>query len=491
MIIALALRHLLVRPGRAALLLLGYALGVAVMIVLLSIGDAMLDQSRDVPLIGGGDLTALPHGIDIEAMRTGGLAGMFFGIDGARFVSRELLGGPRHRAMVDAVSPEVTQKLVEVRVHDTTWAVRAAGNIPSEAAAAGAGLRILSGRWVDDSADLEWIAPTREALYDGIDRFHRPPPDASDWAEWDYFNVVVSPAEWWYVTLLVGAENPSGSRGEILVTHRRPDGGYQRFQTITTDSIRIDTAHAALTVGSSSVSQHDGVYDVHGHAGAATFQFSLHPRPHHYFPPVELGHDSIPSGYAVAALAGTASGKFCTAGSCTVVVDRPAYHDHNWGEWRAATWEWGMGHGTSHDLLYGGIIVAEQPGAVPFFLLLDDSIGLEQTYRFRSVTRIGSHHAAGIEGVEAPDSLRILATRTGDSLVITIAVIDAVASRSAPAGKDRAFLQMRGRWRAHGTAAGAAVADSGSGFFETWVPLASAPTTRLKPASHDNGARDH
>ena len=38
-------------------LLVGYGLGVGVMIVLLSVGEAMLDQSRDVSLIGGGELT--------------------------------------------------------------------------------------------------------------------------------------------------------------------------------------------------------------------------------------------------------------------------------------------------------------------------------------------------------------------------------------------------------------------------------------------------
>ena len=49
MIRTLALRHLMVRKVRAAVLLLGFALGVAVMIVLLSVGEAMLAQSRDVP----------------------------------------------------------------------------------------------------------------------------------------------------------------------------------------------------------------------------------------------------------------------------------------------------------------------------------------------------------------------------------------------------------------------------------------------------------
>jgi len=44
----LAFRHLLVHRLRAVFLLLGFALGVGVMIVLLSVGQAMLDQSRDV-----------------------------------------------------------------------------------------------------------------------------------------------------------------------------------------------------------------------------------------------------------------------------------------------------------------------------------------------------------------------------------------------------------------------------------------------------------
>ena len=33
----------------------------------------MLDQSRDVSLVGGGEITVLPQGIDVEAMRTGGM----------------------------------------------------------------------------------------------------------------------------------------------------------------------------------------------------------------------------------------------------------------------------------------------------------------------------------------------------------------------------------------------------------------------------------
>ena len=53
-----------------------FSIGVGVMIVLLSVGEAMLEQSRDVSLVGGGEVTVLPQGIDVEAMRTGGLGGI-------------------------------------------------------------------------------------------------------------------------------------------------------------------------------------------------------------------------------------------------------------------------------------------------------------------------------------------------------------------------------------------------------------------------------
>src|SRR5215218_1630748 len=95
MIELLALRNLVLRPWRSAFLLFGYSLGVAVMIVLLSIGEALLMQARDEKLVGGGDVTILPEGIDVEVMKTGGLGGLFFSIDHARFIYRQLLASPR------------------------------------------------------------------------------------------------------------------------------------------------------------------------------------------------------------------------------------------------------------------------------------------------------------------------------------------------------------------------------------------------------------
>jgi hypothetical protein len=467
----LALRHLLVRPGRALVLLLGYALGVAVMIVLLSVGGAMLDQSRDASLIGGGELTALPSGVDVEAMRTGGLAGMFFGINGARFVTRELLGGTREAGMVVAVSPVLEQKFLTVHARDTTWTVRAGGELPSQASAAGARLQVTAGMWRDDRRDSLWRAPAAAALFHEIDHFHRPGAHDSSWAEWHYFNFVVNDQEWWYITLLVGGDlrgNDWG--GQVLLTHRTPGGAYQRYVTnVSRDLVRFDTTRADLTIGTSSITERDGKYLLSGGAGGATFDLTLTPSPHGYFPAVDLGSGETASGYVVPALVGTASGRFCVERQCRTVRDIAAYHDHNWGSWRAVTWEWGAGRGTSHALLYGGVIGSGSGGAVPFFLGLEDSLGLQQIYRFDAVQRIGERSVPGMPGIAAPESLRITAARLGDTLDVRVRITDVTSSRSMAAGPGRIFLQMRGAWRAKGTAARQAVTDSGTGFFETWV----------------------
>ncbi|MES2304680.1 MAG: hypothetical protein V4558_04205 [Gemmatimonadota bacterium] len=467
----LALRHLLVRPGRAAVLLLGFALGVAVMIVLLSVGDAMLEQSRDIALVGGGELTVLPEGVDVEALRTGGMTGMFFGVDRARFVTRQLLGGLRQRGLVREVSPVLEQKLLVVRTRDSSWTVRAGGELPGTARSVGAGATVLRGAWLDNRRDSNWRAPTAQALYDELDRFHLPAGHDSTWGEWHYFNVAASANEWWYVTYLVGGD-VAGARwgGQLLVTHRRPDGHYQRFVTAVPGSqVRFDTARADLAIGNHTVTQRDGVYRVEGGAGTASFAFTLTPRPLRYFPPVELRDDKLTSGYVVPGLVAEATGRFCDGGSCRELRDVPAYHDHNWGVWRDVTWEWGSGRGASHAILYGGVLRAgEDASGAPLFFTLVDSLGVRQVYRFERVERIGGHPIAGVPGLLAPDSLRLVATRKSDSVTVRVAIDDAAATQSGGLSIKRWFLQLRGRWWLTGRAAGQEVADSGSGFFEIW-----------------------
>jgi hypothetical protein len=480
MLLVLAFRHLLVRKGRSLVLLLGFALGVGVMIVLLSVGEAMLAQSRDVALVGGGEVTVLPEGIDVEAMRTGGVTGMFFGIYRARYLTRQFLGGPRERRAIASVAPAIENKLVYLRANGRTVVTRAGGEIPSRATAVGATLDLEDGHWADTPADLAWISPTPQQLYDELDHFHLPRVSDSTWAEWDYFNVVTGPGEWWYLTLLVGGEVPAGRwGGQLLVTHRRPDGRYERFtDPVPADRIELDTAAADLVLGANVVRQRMGIYQVSARGpGGLVIDFELRPSAGRYFPAAELRADPFVSGYVVPALSGRVDGRFCVGERCRSVSGAAGYHDHNWGVWRAVTWEWGVAHGTALDVLYGGVRTADSAaGSAPFFLAAVDSMGIRQVLRFREIRYEGVGPSVA-PGVRAPASFVLTAARDADTVRLDVGVEDALGSVSAAADFRRYFLQMRGRFTLAGRLAGETLSDSGRGFFETYVKPA-APRTR-------------
>jgi hypothetical protein len=460
MLLTLAFRHLWVRRLRSLFLLLGFSIGVGVMIVLLSVGEAMLDQSRDVSLVGGGQVTVLPQGIDVEAMRTGGLGGMFFGIDRARYLTRQVLGGPREAARVRTVSPAIEGKLLYLCSMSRPCrpkAVRAGGDVPSRARALGAGLDVRQGSWRDSPADSLWIAPTRQQLYDELDRFHIPRRADSTWAEWHYFNVTVSPREWWYLTYLVGGALPDGRwGGRILVTHRLPDGGYERFTAdAPSPAVMLDTTRADVRIGAGSVRQRDGMYTLTaraaGPSGPVRLELQLRPERNRYFPPVELREDDFLSGYVVPGLGAVASGVICVAGHCDRLTDARAYHDHNWGVWRDVTWEWGAARGATLSLLYGGVY---GPG--------------RHVRPFDHVAYDGSVPAEGAAGASAPARFSLSARRGADSVRLMVEVEHALATDRTASTFGRRFFQMRGRFVLRGRVAGVEVSDTGRGFFETY-----------------------
>jgi hypothetical protein len=488
-ITTLAFRHLLVRKRRSLFLLLGFSLGVGVMIVLLSVGEAMLEQSRDVSLVGGGEVTILPQGIDVEAMRTGGMSSMFFTIDRARFLVRQVLGGTRNAHLVRVVSPSLEGKLLYLRRGDRVFSVRAGGEIPSRAAAVGSGLTLLSGAWKDSPRDSVFVAPSVQQLYDDLDRFHFPNRPDSTWGEWHYFNLVTQPNEWWYLTYLVGGKLGSNQPadtgqwgGQILVTHRRPGGAYDRFQAQEpSPRIVLDTTRADLAIGNSSVRQRNGVYQLQGKAsgpaGEGRINVALTPTPNRYFPPVELRDDEFLSGYVVPGLAATASGTICVRTQCRRFRDVPAYHDHNWGVWRNVTWEWGAAQGNRLAVLYGGVYGPERDqsagaGSVrsPFFLAVVDSFGVKQVLRFDRIDYQGAVRLRGTDPLTSPRRFQLVATRERDSVRLNVEVQDALGTVMNASSLRRAFLQMRGRFTLSGRLLGETVSDSGMGFFETYVP---------------------
>ena len=406
---------------------------------------------------------------------------MFFGIDRARFLTRQILGGARQGRLVQAVSPVIEGKLLYLRRGNRTIAVRAGAEIPSRAQAVGSGLDVHSGRWNDSPPDSAYIAPTADQLYNELDRFHLPSRPDSTWGEWHYFNLVTAQDEWWHITYLVGGEVPTGKWGGQLLITRSRGGLHQRFGLQAPSSrVQFDTAGANLTIGGSSIRQHDGIYQlkarVPGKAGEVKIDVTLIPTPNRYFPPVELRDDELLSGYVVPALDASASGRICLAGRCDRFTGVPAYHDHNWGVWRDVTWEWGAGRGTRLNLLYGGIYGPEEERSFsgsrvtsPFFLTLVDSLGVKQVLRFNRIQYQGARAIAGSRRTTAPDRFTLVGTRESDTVRLEVGVGDVLATEMRASQFRRIFLQMRGRFTLAGRVAGETVADSGMGFFETYT----------------------
>jgi len=495
MITLLALRNLGFRPWRSVFLLAGYGVGVAVMIVLLSIGEALLTQARDERLVGGGEITVLPEGIDVEVMKTGGLGGLFFSIANARFIHRQLLGSPRLQDAVTAVSPQIEGKLVYVRVNGVEYPVRAVGEIPSATDRVGAAPAVSAGSWEDDDADRRWLSPTLAELRHDVDHFHMPPDDladASSWGEWHYFNVLSADGmRWAFVSLIVGGD-VRGEQwgGKVLVTTHQQGGRVRTFaSTVGRDQVRFSTADADLRIGESSVTvMPDGRYAVRAIAREQdtgermTVDLIVSPAPGAYFPGASLGSGDFVSGYAVAALRADATGSLCIGERCERYDGAQAYHDHNWGVWQGVTWEWGTARAGSYTILYGRVNPPDRlDAASPLFLFLVDSLGFRSMFR---PTRIAYEEGKTIRvdgrTVAVPRRAVLSDAHGRDTIRVELEIEDAAGTdmrRSAVERGDASanallrtpyFIQMKGVARVSGRIGGEAVRGEGRGFFETY-----------------------
>jgi hypothetical protein len=497
MIGLLAWRNLAFKPLRSVFLLFGFSIGVAVMIVLLSIGEALLDQAKDEKLVGGGAITVLPEGVDVEVLKTGGLGGLFFSIDHARFIHRQLLAAPRLAAVVTAASPQVEGKLIYLRTADgRERPVRASADIPSLTEAVGAGPQVTAGRWADDTLDRRWRSPTMAELRADIDHFHRPPASARDdpsWGEWHYFNVI-SPdrKRWAFVSFILGGAVGDSTRrwgGQVLVTLHEQGKPARRFtSTVPSSAIRWSTHDADLAIGESRVTvQPDGRYAVHavaneeGSGAPLALDLLVGPAPGAYFPGAELTSGMV-SGYVVPGLRADATGTVCVSRRCDSYENAQGYHDHNWGVWRGVTWEWGAARAGQYTFLYGRV---QPPDSVateqPLFVYLVDSSGFLALFRPRVIryddartTIVGGH------AIRTPASAEMVDVRGGDTLRINLVIEDASASDTRTAMAERGdalaaralprpyFVQMKGTATIGGRIRGVPLAGSGAGFFETY-----------------------
>lgn len=493
----LALRNLLFRPWRTVLLLAGYGLGVAVMVVLLAVGDAMIAQASDEKLVGGGTVTVLPEGLDVEVMKTGGIGGMFFSIANARFVFHQLLASPRLARDVRAVAPQVEGKLAYVTLADgREVAVRATGELPSATAAVGAAPPLAAGAWRDDDGDRRWRAPTDVELRHDLDHFHLPPADArrrESWAEWHYFNVLWPDASRWaFITFAVGGDVPRGEwGGQLLVTlHERGKPARRFSRAVPRDSVRFSLHDADLRLADARVTVDGaGRYRVTGRApaergaGAVTLDLLVAPAPRAWFPGATLVAGESPSGYAVLGLRAQASGTLCVDGTCTRLDGVQGYHDHNWGTWQGVTWDWGAARAGSYTLLYGRVRPPDdqRAGDAPLFAYLVDSLGYRAVFRPRRIAYDDTRTVATAAGpLAVPGRARFVDVRGDDTLDVMLDIDDATATDTRAGLVERGetglarrlatpwFLQLQGRMTLRGRVGGQPIGGTGFGFFETY-----------------------
>jgi hypothetical protein len=496
MIVLLALRNLVLRPWRSVFLLFGYSLGVAVMIVLLSIGEALLAQARDERLVGGGEITVLPEGIDVEVMKTGGLGGLFFSIDHARFIYQQLLAAPRLSPEVAAVAPQIEGKLLYARTSDgREIPILTSGEIPSRTSAVGAPSLLAAGEWRDDSLDRVWRDPSPAELRHAIDHFHLPPAEARGdptWAEWHYFNVL-SPdrSKWVFISFIVGGAVPNGQwGGQLLVSTHQQGGASRRFvATVPASAVRFSTSRADVAIGNSSVSVlADGRYAIRARGkeegGASTIDVNLvvAPAPGAYFPGAALSSGETISGYVVPGLRADATGSICIDGRCDEYQRAQSYHDHNWGVWRGVTWEWGAARAGSYTLLYGRVQPADSTAASqPLFVYVVDSLGFRALFRPREI-RYEDTRTLRVDGetIRVPGRATMVDVRGDDTLRVDLEIEDATATDTRRAAVERGetlagrnlakryFVQMKGMMRIAGRLSGKPISGDGAGFFETY-----------------------
>jgi hypothetical protein len=492
MIAQLALRNITYRPWRSVLLFFGYGVGVAVMIVLLSIGEAMLSQARNEKLVGGGSITVLPEGLDVEVMKTGGIGGLFFSIDHASFLYRQLFASPRYRDEISAVAPQIEGRLLYLRTSDgREYPVHASGEIPAATVAVGAAPEIVGGKWENDEGDRRWVAPTPAELRHEIDHFHLPEDSIANretWAEWHYFNVLSEGGKRWaFISFIVGGD-VTGTKwgGKVGITLREENGATRRFgATLDRSQVRFSTTDANLVFGYSHVNVlSNGDYEVRAKAGNADISLAVHPAPFAYFPGVSMGTGGFVSGYTVPALRASASGTLCVDGQCEKLTDAQSYHDHNWGVWRGVTWDWGASRAGQYTFLYGRVFQPDSSASAPPLLVyLIDSVGFRAVFQAKLVSYEDTRTVrSGATVLHVPSRARFLDIRGDDTLRVDISIDDAIATdtrpqsakegeRGDPLGTEKArpyFIQMKGTARISGRIEGQPLVGTGTGFFETY-----------------------
>jgi len=469
MTVRVALRSLVARPVRSAVLACGFGFGIGVMAGLLGIGEVILEQARSPALEGGGDVV---------------VAGASGGVTSARFVMSSVLGAPPLSERVIAASPVRSARLYLVE-GDRITAVDARGGIPSLEKALGdpevSGLDV----WSDAPSDAPWSAPDPASVLRAMDRFHPIPvlpeeagPWVGSWAEWLYFNGSAGDVKL-YLSLIVGPEDEPGTRRARV--RLQLDRGGRRADysaTATLPAAEILAGAPDIQVGDTRVRLDGLVYRIAlslfretGPPGARapdlTGEITLEATPGRSLPPLAMfGARGWVSGYVVPVLSGALSGTLRVEGETVQLAGGTGYHDHNWGFWEGVTWQWGQVAGDGLSVVYGRIrppADVADPERVPGFMMV---LGPEGPVGFSADVTIEEDNDP-VRG--HPRRIAVTAAGREIDIRMTIAIDDAAVRTRIGEGRGAVdFLQMRGTYRVTGRVGDRDVDFSAAGAAETF-----------------------
>ena len=469
MIIRLAIRSLVTRPMRSAVLSIGFGLSIAVMAELLGVGEVILEQAHSPALAGGGDV-----------VMSGGIGPL----EGARYVLTSVLGSPAIASRVTAASPSRRGTLYLLSAN-ANGPVTVRGGIPSREQAVGDPEVAGQTDWRDEPRDRGWTNPEPGDLLRAMDRFHAVPvsdgynaagSQQSSWAEWLYFNArSVDGGQRFYLTFMSGAPDAAGVRPASVRLQLNRGGTTTNYAARGTVSDRdvLDRAPDIDVAGNSVRLARDGTYTVtldlpaEGGLEPLTGALTLEPQIGRSIPPATIhGARGWLSGYVVPVLSGAFTGVL-HAGADEIVVDGMAgYHDHNWGYWEGVRWQWGQVANGAVSIVYGRVFppadVAD-PGRVPGFLGV---IGPDGPIAFSTDVTIGEDDANG-----RPRTVTIESRSRRLEMRLRLDVAESVQTSmglTRDASGAMTFLQLGGVYQVSGRAAGRDINFTARGSAETF-----------------------
>jgi hypothetical protein len=466
-IVKLARRTLFSHPIRSAVLAAGFGTGVAVMAILLGVGQVVLEQARAPALVGGGDVVISNPG-------GGALAAPHL------LMSSTLGSGPL-ADRVRAKSPWRRTTLYLVHDDDVV-PVRVRGGIPSLERAVGDDEIAGIDGWVDDPADAAWTSPDPAGVLRSIDRF-RPVPDvparASSWAEWLYFNGRSATARF-YLTFLAGPMRPDGLRDAGVRLQLDRGRGLETFNAATALDQGAIAKAPELTILGNSIRLKDLKYTItldlrDDNGRKASGELVITAALTQLLPPIQIdGAGGWQSGYVVPVMSGSLGGTLIVDGTRVPFDGGVGYHDHNWGFWEGVSWQWGQVQHDDLSIVYGRLFPpadAADPDRIPGFLA---AIGPDGPIGHATNVTIDEKDSPGSS---RPQQITVRGRSGSLDLTLTFTVESLVANRmqSGPITNAMDFLQLRGQYTVAGRAAERVIDFQAPGSAETFRGRQASP----------------